>query len=103
MSKVKVIVIRPGDKYGEEMTVSNNIKSFQKIVDGYVEMVKLDKNFALLCNEVGRLRNLKPSITIMGKEYVGNVIIIGVKEEEFVNVPLSFEEWKEFVKHNGGN
>lgn len=103
MSKVKVIVIRPGDKYGEEMTVSNNIKSFQKIVDGYVGMVKLDKNFALLYNEMGRLRNLKPSITIMGKEYVGNVIIIGVKEEEFVNVPLSFEEWKEFVKCNSEN
>ena len=71
----------------EEKEISGTLESLQAEVGGYIESVKLfsDEDVTALVDEEGRLKG-KPRNKCF-KDFVGDFIFVGVKDDEFCDVP----------------
>jgi len=92
---IKVIIKRPDEQYGHVANIRNTLESLQKNVSGYIEAVNICEDIAVICNEEGRLFGLPGNCTLCGVPFVGDIIFVGVKGEEFTDFPLSR---KDFIK-----
>lgn len=96
--KIKAIIKRPDEEIGHMTNISPTLENLQKTVGGYIETVPITEGLALLCDEEGRLKNREPNIWIGHELIVGTVIILGVNGEEFDDIPINFQIWKELMK-----
>lgn len=88
MTKViRVIVKEPGKPATDEL-IRNELEEFQRIVGGYIETITLGSDWTIICNEEGRLRNLPYNCEILGIDFVGTIIIAGIRGDEFADVPI---------------
>ena len=83
-----VIYKEPG-KDPHRLFIPNSLKTLQTLVGGYIEAHRFTEDTVLLCNEDGRRLGLEPNCygTSGGDFFVGPVIICGVDEEEFTDIP----------------
>ena len=81
---IKILVKEPGE-YPEIREVEDKLKSYQKIVGGYIETVPIAKNLILVCNEEGILLNLSVNI-INNYPYRGTVFFVRTEYENFVSL-----------------
>lgn len=98
--KIKVIIKRPEDEFGRLVEVENELEVFQNIVGGYIETTGY-KNLVIICNEEGKLRGLQPNIVLGREMLVGPIIVCGASGDEFSDVPIDFEKWKQIVNMSG--
>lgn len=96
--KIKAIIKRPDEEIGHMTNISPSLENLQKTVGGYIETVPITEKLMLLCDEEGRLKNREPNLWIGQELIVGTVIICGVKGEEFDDIPINFQIWKELMK-----
>lgn len=94
--KIKVFVKRP-DSGWYSTNISNTLENFQRTVGGFIEVVQLSSDAAIVCNEEGRLMGLPYNTTVCGIDFVGTIFLVGTTEEEFCDVPLTFKQWKELL------
>lgn len=96
MAKIRAIIKRTDEKYGHMTNLSPSLENLQKHVGGYIQTVVLDshKGLVILCNEDGKLLNLPRNFKIPGDVIVGDVIICGIANDGFTNIPIEFAEWK---------
>lgn len=93
MSRLKAIRINP--QLVELIEMDNTLAAFQMEVDGYIEVVNLTENLALICNEEGKLMQ-QPfnneatkvlNLYCKGLEYiVGTALVVGTQGDEFIDV-----------------
>lgn len=83
---MRVIYKAPGQP-PEERSTPNTLEALQKAVGGYIETVTVAADVCVVCNEEGRLRGLEPNVTFLGVMFVGPILIVGVKGDEFVSLP----------------
>jgi len=95
--KIKIIVKDPGNIPHFEW-ISDTLDSYRDIVGGYIEAVTLTTDFAILCNEEGRLMDLPYNCEIAGIDFVGTIIGVGVKGEEFADVPVSMDDFRNCIE-----
>lgn len=105
MEKIKVIAKRP-DSNPYATWVSNRLGNLQNFVEGYIEVVTIcpqavDENgectqpgMAVICNEEGILWNLPYNCRVDNCDYVGTILFVGVKGDEFCDIPVDFQEFK---------
>ena len=75
--------------------IKGELHEMQEIVGGYIECVRFGiKNILIVCNEEGKLQNLKPNFMFNGDVIVGDVFFCSDGEEEFESLS---EEQIEFV------
>lgn len=88
MKEKQILICKkePGKPAVIEPLFDNTLEAFQKEVDGPIETVTLASNLCLVCNEEGRLQGLPYNVTICGTPFVGTVLAVGVKGEEFASV-----------------
>ena len=98
--KIKVIIKRPEDEFERLVEVENELEVFQNIVGGYIETTGY-KNLVIICNEEGKLRGLQPNIVLGREMLVGPIIVCGASGDEFSDVPIDFEKWKQIVNMSG--
>jgi hypothetical protein len=55
-------------------------------VGGYIETVSFASDACIICNEEGRLLNLPFNCKLLGKEFVGPILIVGVDGDEFTDL-----------------
>ena len=84
--RIRVIVKNPGEA-PEEREVPNTLEALQALVGGYIEAVPLARDAVILVNEAGKLRGMAPNVLFLGDVLVGPVVIVGVRGEEFADVP----------------
>ena len=84
---IKVIRKAPG-KLPEMLDVENSLEALQKEVGGYIEAVTIAEDMTILCDEEGRLKGkqLNWAIPKMGLDFVGTILFVGVKGDEFCDV-----------------
>lgn len=99
--KIRAIVKRPCEPWGHKITLDNDLKTFQKIVGGYIETVTFLDGVTVICNEEGKLRGLPANFHMLGDTICGTAIVVGVRGEDFTNCPLNMETWKLFLKEWG--
>ena len=83
---MKAIYKEPGKK-PEIIDVGNSLEALQFMVRGYIESVTLAADACVLCNEEGRMRKMPYNCHIGGVSFVGPILIVGTKEDEFCDVP----------------
>lgn len=100
--KIKVIIKRPGEK-PHSTWISNTLENLQKTVDGRIETVTIGtganvdpcfETFVIICNEEGCYYGLPYNCTICRTDFVGTIVVAGVNEDEFADIPCTFQEFK---------
>ena len=108
MCKIRAIIKRPDEQVGHVSAISPTLENLQKTVGGYIEAVRMlpfgcaKDGYYILCDEEGRYKKNDFNCMVKGVPFLGTIIVIGSKGEEFTDCPLSFSEWKELV-NTGGN
>lgn len=75
--------------------ITNSLKNLQAYVGGYIETVTLAEDLVIICNEEGRLLGLPYNCNICGVDFVGDIIIARVQGEEFADLPMTWNEFKQ--------
>ena len=86
MDKIFVIVKRPGCMPETEY-IDNTLEEFQRLVGGYIEVLDLATDLAIICNEEGRLMDLECNCEICGVSFVGPIVLVRTKRDEFASAP----------------
>ena len=89
--QILVLVKEPGEPPRMEPLFDNDLEAFQQAVGGYIETVTIAEDTVIICNEEGRLEGLPFNIDIAGVGFVGTILVVGVKGDEFASlnhVPL---------------
>lgn len=74
--KLKIIYKQVG-KDPIEMEIEDTLEAKQKLVDGLIEVVPYKEDLLLVCNEEGKIINLKPNLDF-GYDYIaGDCFVIG--------------------------
>ena len=94
---MKIIVKNPGQNPHYEWT-DNTLEALQSIVGGYIEVVTLAPDLALICNEEGRIYGLPRNCEICGVDFVGPIMAVGVNDDEFEDVPISVNEFIDYME-----
>lgn len=84
---MKAIMKKPGEGF-DLVEIPNTLKALQSAVDGYIEVITLADDLAVVCNEEGRLRGLPHNLTINEISLCGTILIVGVDGEDFTDVPV---------------
>lgn len=87
IENIRILMKRPGEKVSV-VELANELKALQHFVDGYIEVVRLATDLAVICNEEGRLMGLPYNVSICGHDFVGTILIVGVDGEEFADLPV---------------
>lgn len=69
-------------------TFSNELASLQKLVDGYIESVRLFDNVCLICNEEGLIHDLPRNRLVRGEWIRGNFFVVATDGPEFTSLTL---------------
>jgi hypothetical protein len=79
---IKAVVSRP-HSVPIVTTIKNDLETFQKLVDGYIEVVPLqaDSKVMLVLNEEGKFKGLEPNFFWYEDLIVGTVVFVGFDEE----------------------
>lgn len=85
-NQITIISKKPGKKAEMELLFDNTLEAMQEFVGGPIEAVTLFSDVAIICNEEGRLRGMKPSATLCGYQFVGPILMVGVKGDEFCSL-----------------
>lgn len=83
---MKVIRKRPGEA-PEEISMENTLKALQQEVGGYIETVTFAENATIICDDEGRLKGKPYNCDLLGKDFVGTILVVGVRGDEFGDVP----------------
>lgn len=78
MKKLKILLVC-SNELPKELKIENTLKAKQKLVEGLIEVFYIDdkEDICLICNEEGKIHNLKPNRFIGNELIYGNIIIIG--------------------------
>lgn len=76
----------PGKK-PEARVIPNTLKALQELVGGYIETVTIATDATVICNEEGRLQGLEPNCRFFGVDFVGPILIVSRKGDEFTDLP----------------
>lgn len=96
MGKINVFIKDPC-KPPRNVWISNTLKNLQSIVGGYIETVTLASDFVVICDEEGRLKGKEHNCILCGIDFVGTIILAGVDDEKFANVPMNYRKAKEML------
>ena len=72
--------------------IDNELAALQQAVGGYIETVTPFTNLTIICDEEGRLKGKPYNCRICGVDFVGTVLLVGVRRDEFTDVPFLDEK-----------
>ena len=71
----------------ELIDIDNTLKALQTEVGSYIETVTIASDAVVICNEDGVLLGMPYNCRFYGVDFVGTVLIVGTKDDEFCDVP----------------
>lgn len=93
---IKVLMVEPG-KAPAVTTIKNELHSLQEAVSigaecvGYIEIIGIDDNVCILCNEEGKLINLEPNRRFYNDVICGVFYVVGEDDEgNLTSLPEKF-------------
>lgn len=96
MEKIKVLVVK-SDRDPYVIEINNTLETMEKVVGGDIQVINLEDNIGLCCNEYGKINNLEMNRIIKDDVICGNFFISSKKGEEFAT--LGEKEIKRYKKY----
>ena len=90
---IRALIKQPG-KTPRHVNVSNSLEALQKNVGGYIEAVTVATDLCIICNEEGKILGLPYNCRLLGEDFVGTILMVGVDGEEFTDLPATWKEMK---------
>ncbi len=84
-NKIRILVVEPF-KEPYQIRIEHTLKNLQKIVGGYIEILQLDYNTDLVCNDEGKINRLPLNRFIDYDIIAGTFIIAGHKDSETISL-----------------
>lgn len=91
MSKIKVIRKEP-EKGPQLIEIDNTLETFQKEVGGYIALGETPTTLCILCDEEGTLKQKPFNMTACGMRFVGTILFLESKGEEFQSLSDEYIE-----------
>ena len=85
-NQIMVLIKEPGKPAHMDPLFDNKLEAFQNAVGGYIETVTVADDVVIICNEEGRLMCMAPTVEINGLDFVGTIMAVGVKGDEFASL-----------------
>ena len=84
---IRALVKAPGLKC-REANIQNDFRTFQRIIGGHAEAITIHEGLVLLCDEEGKLKDLKDNFPIYGglDRICGTCIFVGADGEDFTDI-----------------
>jgi Domain of unknown function (DUF3846) len=92
-NRITAIIVEP-NKTPRVEVIDNTLKTFQKLVGGYIEKVSLSPTIDVIINEEGKLIGLEPNFRTKYDVIVGTAVFVSHKGEEFSSLS---EDMTEFI------
>ena len=85
---MKILYKAPGEAL-RSMVIPNELGVMQQLVDGYIEPVKITDESVMICNEEGKINDMKKNFYLddIDDWIFGPVLFVGVRGEEFCDLP----------------
>ena len=92
MDEIRAIIKRPGEA-AFEARIANELETLQRWVQGHIEAYTLSTSprVVLICNEEGAIFGMTPNCRMNGVPFVGPILLVGAKREEFADMPYSLK------------
>ena len=87
--QILAIVKEPGKMPRVEPLFENSLHSLQETVGGCIETVTLCSDLVIICNEEGRLMGQPHNCEVAGVDFVGTIVAVGTKGEDFASLKAS--------------
>lgn len=84
---IKILMKKPGEK-AAVVEPANDLAALQHLVGGYIETVTITSDLVVICNEEGRLLGLPYNTKIYNVEFVGTILLAGVRRDSFADLPV---------------
>ena len=96
MDKIKALYIKP-NTLPEVVEIENNLKTFQKMVDGHIECAYLmdDNDVVLICNEEGKINGMELNRDIGHDIIAGPFLVVNDEGDDFGS--LTEEQIKKYT------
>ena len=95
---MRAIIKSPGRRPGV-IEMENILRAMQKIVGGYIEVVTLTTNSALICNKDSIALGLAENVDFLGVKIRGTLLIVGVDGEEFCDLSdAGVRQWMQVLR-----
>jgi hypothetical protein len=92
------VIVEPG-KQPYAAKVRDNLRAWQRIVDGYVESAHpFDDNVLLYCNEEAVWRELDENRPVNGQMVMGTFFILGTEDSNNEPISLTDEQVKRYIE-----
>lgn len=85
MKKIRILVVEP-NKEPYQIKIENTLRKLQNIVGGLIEVVALEPNIDLICNEEGKILNLELNRVIENDIIAGTFFIAGQQRGDFISL-----------------
>lgn len=99
-TKIRAIVKRSDEIYGHVTAISNTLENLQRTVGGYIEAVEIGPGIVIICDEESKIKGKPFNMAVPNNPndfFSGDIVVLGVRGEEFDDCPLEFDEWKALV------
>lgn len=84
--QIKAVVKEVG-KSPKVTEIENELKVFQSLVGGYIEVVRVTPEILMICNEEGKLQGLPPNFSTGRDVIVGTAVFVAYDgSEEFAGL-----------------
>lgn len=95
---MRTIIKRAFEPVGRLIEIDNTLKALQDAVGGYIEVLTVASDLAIICDEEGRIKHLPYNTKIAGHDLVGTILVVGVDGDEFCDIPeeLTLEKWERY-------
>lgn len=94
---IRCILVEP-NKLPKIIETSQKLDNLQKIVDGYIECINIDKDAILICNEEGKIRGLRKNRRVGNDIIVGSFLIVGDDYDNECFKSLSSKQVEKYMK-----
>ena len=58
---IRVLVLNPEAPDLRSMVIKNSLEGLQEVIDGYIEVIRLENDVVMIIDEEGKLKNLTPN------------------------------------------
>ena len=100
MNKIRVLIVE-ANKEPYQIRIEHTLKNLQRIVGGYIEILQLDYNTDLVCNDEGKINRLPLNRFIDYDIIAGTFIIAGHKDSETISLSRKqIKKYKEIFRLN---